>query len=293
MVNPASGFRATLTVLAALLAPAVSGAQTPPPPAAPGAPAASTPPAAPPKPQAWKPPSKLPKLPPPPPAPDTPARLWLIAPGPNELWTMRIDNEGEKAIRIPADIRLLTFEIEVPTADPKRPWKKSTSYKCALPDRMRPSSFPEKRALLLAPGQSYIESFDPRLFCFGKNAAGLVGTAVVRTTFGWDPPPRWSLAAKKPPAPPFAAEGTDNPATTTPLRQLRAPTFMLSSAHPRAARAPAAAPGSPAGPASTTQPAGTAAAPRTPPHPSAAGARLSAGLDDSSAASAAPPPRWT
>ena len=50
--------------------------------------------------------------------PDTPARLWLIAPGPHEAWTMRIDNEGPRPIRIPADVRLLTFEIEVQSSDP-------------------------------------------------------------------------------------------------------------------------------------------------------------------------------
>jgi hypothetical protein len=207
-------------VLALLAAPAA--AQSPP--AATPAPAAATP--------AWKAPSKLPKLPPPPPPPDTPVRLWIIAPGPQEAWTMRIDNEGEKAIRVPADIRLLSFEVDVPSNDPKNPRKKPTTYKCALPDSMRPTNFPERRALLLGPGQSYIETFDPRLFCFGKNAAALVGTAVVRTRFGWEPPPKWSLAAKKAPVGPFAAEGTDNPPTTTPLRQLRAPTLVLSFGTP-------------------------------------------------------------
>src|SRR5262249_38722793 len=127
----------------------------------------------------------LPKLPPPPPPPDAPARLWLIAPGPREPWTMRIDNEEDRAIRIPADIRLLSFDIEVPMIDPKNPKKKPLTYKCSAPDALRPSGFPDRRGLLLAPGQSYIESFDPRLFCFGKNAAALVGTAIVRTRFGW------------------------------------------------------------------------------------------------------------
>lgn len=274
------------SIVVALLA-APAGAQPPPtgpqpatatppvliPPTSAGAPATPGPspaPAAPATP-AWKAPSsRLPKLPPPPPPPDTPARLWIIAPGPREPWTLRIDNEGDKAIRIPADVRLLAFEIDVPSSDPKNPRKKPTTYKCSAPDGMRPSGFPERRALLLAPGQSYIETFDPHLFCFGKNAAALVGTAIVRARFGWEPPPKWSLAAKKAPTGPFAAEGTDNPATTTPLRQLRAPTLVLSFGAPPAPPAtPAIQPAAPAAqPASSTdQPATPAAQPVAPATP--------------------------
>lgn len=258
------------SIMVALLA-APAGAQPPPatakppvlvPPASAGAPAAApaTPAPSPaPATPAWKAPSsRLPKLPPPPPPPDTPARLWIIAPGPREPWTMRIDNEGDKAIRIPADVRLLAFEIDVPSNDPKNPKKKPTTYKCSAPDSMRPSGFPERRALLLAPGQSYIETFDPHLFCFGKSAAALVGTAIVRARFGWEPPPKWSLAAKKAPTGPFAAEGTDNPATTTPLRQLRAPTLVLSFGTPQPAT-PGAQPATPA-----VQPATPAAQPASP-----------------------------
>ena len=264
-----------LTLLAAPAAaqdpPSAPQPATAPPPAstATPAPAATQKPAAMP-PGAWKAPaSKLPKLPPPPPPPDTPARLWIIAPGPKETWTMRIDNEGDRAIRVPADVRLLSFEVEVPSNDPKNPKKKPAVYKCAAPDSLRPTAFPEKRALLLAPGQSYIETFDPRLFCFGKNAAALVGSATVRTRFGWEPPPKWSLAAKKAPAGPFAAEGTDNPATTMPLKQLRAPTMVLSYGTPAPApAAPAQATPSPAPAApSPAQPAPSPAQPAPAPAP--------------------------
>jgi hypothetical protein len=92
---------------------------------------------------------------------------------------------------------------------------------------MRPKSFPNSRAVLLAPGQFYVEAFDPHLLCFGKNAAALRGSVEVRTTFGWSPPSKWS---HKPPSPPFAAEGTAYPATVAPLPQLVAPTIVLSFA---------------------------------------------------------------
>jgi hypothetical protein len=103
--------------------------------------------------------------------PAAPARLWLIAPTATGPWTMRIDNTGEEPIRIAADIRLLSFEIDTHTKG-KRP------QTCAVPSALRPRAFPEKRALLLAPGKSYIEHFDPHLFCFGKLADALrVGPA--------------------------------------------------------------------------------------------------------------------
>lgn len=245
--TPAHGFGAATIALALIAAPSLAAAQTPSPAAPPAAtppPATATPPAATPPATATTPKTGAPATPPgkapagaqkgalkplePPPLPDTPARLWLIAPGPHEAWTMRIDNDGTRPIRVPADVRLLRFEIEVASADPKK--KKPDVYKCEAPASIRPSGFPERRALLLSPGQSYIESFDPRLFCFGKSAAGLVGTALVKTTFGWEPEkkPKWGPKKTKPPVGPFAVESTDNPSATAPLKQLVAPSLVLS-----------------------------------------------------------------
>jgi hypothetical protein len=133
---------------------------------------------------------------------------------------MRIDNTGEQPIRIAADIRLLSFEIDTHTKG-KRP------LTCAVPRALRPSTFPEKRAILLAPGKSYIEDFDPHLFCFGKLAEALRGSVIVRTRYGWDPPPKWS---RKPPTAPFVTEGAAYPPTVAPLRELGAPTLILSYA---------------------------------------------------------------
>ncbi|WP_437736015.1 hypothetical protein [Sorangium sp. So ce1335] len=156
------------------------------------------------------------KAPEPPPAP---ARVWLIAPTPLGPWTLRIDNEGERPMRIPADVRLLRLEIDTPNKRTKK------TVRCAAPTGLKPSGFPERRALLLAPGQSYMEHFDPRLLCFGKDEAALAGGSVVRTWYGWGPPPRWS---RKAPSPPFAAESTDDPAAFAPAQGVAAPTIVLS-----------------------------------------------------------------
>ncbi|WP_437612895.1 hypothetical protein WMF20_10555 [Sorangium sp. So ce834] len=164
------------------------------------------------------------KAPEPPPLPPAPARVWLIAPSPKGPWTMRIDNEGERPMRIPADVRLLRFEIDTLNKRTKK------TTRCAAPAGLKPSGFPERRALLLAPGQSYVEHFDPRLLCFGKDEAALAGGAVVRTWYGWGPPPKWS---RKAPSPPFAAESTDDPPAFAPAPGLAAPTVVLSYGLPR------------------------------------------------------------
>ncbi|WP_437816945.1 hypothetical protein [Sorangium sp. So ce1078] len=155
----------------------------------------------------------------PPPLPPAPARVWLIAPSPRGPWTLRIDNEGERPMRIPADVRLLRFEIDTPSKRTKK------TVRCAAPAGFKPSGFPERRALLLAPGQSYMEHFDPRLLCFGKDEAALAGGSAVRAWYGWGPPPKWS---RKAPSPPFAAESTDDPPAFAPAPGLAAPTVVLS-----------------------------------------------------------------
>ncbi|WP_437625197.1 hypothetical protein [Sorangium sp. So ce1151] len=159
------------------------------------------------------------KPPAPPPLPPAPARVWLIAPSPQGPWTLRIDNAGERPMRIPADVRLLRLEIDTLNKRTKK------TVRCAAPAGLKPSGFPERRALLLSPGQSYMEHFDPRLLCFGKDEAALAGGSVVRAWYGWGPPPRWS---RKAPAPPFAAESTDDPPAFAPETGLAAPTLVLS-----------------------------------------------------------------
>lgn len=162
-----------------------------------------------------------------PPAPPPPARMWLIAPSAGSPWTLRIDNEGDRPMRIAADVRLLQLEIERGSAAKRRRRK---PVRCKAPASMRPKSFPEKRALLLPPGHSYIQHFDPHLLCFGKDATALAGGALVRARLGWDPPPKWS---RKPPSAPFIVESTDDPAAFAPARQLTAPPIILSYALPR------------------------------------------------------------
>ncbi|MDI1448728.1 hypothetical protein [Polyangium sp. 6x1] len=174
-------------------------------------------------------PAKAQKAPEPPPLPPAQARLWIVAPTMAGPWTMRIDNEGKVPLRVPADPRLLRFEIEVEGE------KKPTT--CELPKSLRPSSYPESRALLLGPGQSYVEPFDPKLFCFGKAAAALRPGVTLHAKFGWDPPKK---GTKKPPEPPFAAESTEREPTVASEPQILAPAIVLGESPPSLPPAPAA-----------------------------------------------------
>ena len=158
--------------------------------------------------------------------PPAPARLWMIGPSSKEPWTLRIDNIGLLPMRVPADVRLLTFEIDTHEKG-KKP------VRCAAPPGLRPETFPDKRGLLLAPGESYIERFDVHLFCFGKHADALAGGDVVSPHFGWDPPKNGKAKIE----PPFAAQGTAFPPTNDPLKELLAPTMILAYGPPPAAAA--------------------------------------------------------
>jgi len=145
-------------------------------------------------------------------------RVRVVAPAAEGVWALRIDNAGERTLRVPADIRLLRLEIE-PSGDRKK------TVTCELPRPLRPARFPDNRELYLAPGQSYTEAFDPLLFCFGeRESEALRGGAVVHPFFGWEPP-RW---ARRGSTTPFVVEGLEVPSEVASLHQVEAPTLVLS-----------------------------------------------------------------
>ncbi len=74
---------------------------------------------------------------------------------------MRLTNEGDVAVGVAADARLLTLEVTERSA--RKP------VRCELPADMRPSDEAE-RALVVPPKRSYEESFEPRLYCFSVAA---------------------------------------------------------------------------------------------------------------------------
>ncbi|MBI4705617.1 MAG: hypothetical protein HY744_31375 [Deltaproteobacteria bacterium] len=160
----------------------------------------------------------------PPQLPPAPARLWVVAPWAQGPWLVRIDNEGTEAVRIPADVRLLRIEIY---PSQRRGWARRPLV-CDGPAAFGLSDGGSGfREMLLGPGQSYVELFDPRLICFGRLADALVPGVRIDASLGWPERLRW---ARGPERPPFAADGTRWPRDLAPRRRLRAPTMLLSHA---------------------------------------------------------------
>jgi len=167
--------------------------------------------------------------------PAPPVRMRVIAPSAQGPWLLRIDNEGAEPMRIAADVRLLRLEVRVPSDRPVRQtYRHGWSKRAAVCDGPQSfglgKRFPVARELVLEPGHSYVEEFDPRLICFGKQAALLVPGARVTATLGWKPKAKWS---RRMAAAPFVADAAHRPRRFRPLRRLQAPQLLLS--HARAA----------------------------------------------------------
>jgi hypothetical protein len=159
-----------------------------------------------------------------PPAPPLPVRLTVDAPSADPAWTLRVTNDGPSPIRLAADARLVS--IELASAKKGRP-----ATMCKAPAGLRPSDVRDDRALYLAPGATYVEAFDPRLYCFGANAEKLATGARVRVKLGFGPAPKFGA-----PRGPFVAEGTTHGDELAPLTELA--TDELTLAAPTAAPPP-------------------------------------------------------
>jgi hypothetical protein len=223
MSAPARGLPIAAFAAAALAAgAALADPPAAPAPAAPAAapPAPAAPPAAAPKPAAAPAKKGNAKAPPPEPLPDPDLHVRVVAPSAQGRWTLHIENEGTRWLRVPADVRLLHFTIESGDTLAK---KQEKPVQCGLPAGLRPEGFPDRNALLLGPGDSYTESFDPRLFCFGKDARALAGGVLVRARYGWDAPKN----AKKLDAP-YAVEDTAFPAVVAAKKNVVLPSMVLS-----------------------------------------------------------------
>jgi hypothetical protein len=201
------------------------------------------------------------------PLPEPEIRARLIAPSARGPWTLRLENEGAQWLRVPADLRLLHVTVEGGDTVSRR--GRGRPVACALPAPLRLTAFPEPNALLLGPGDAYVESFDPNLFCFGKESKLLEGGAIIHATYGWEGTATRTLDA------PFAVEGTVYPAAVQPKKHLVVPSLVMSWLPPESERVeahmehtehmdqeepeappPAPMPGQPAAPAVVSAPPG-------------------------------------
>ncbi len=126
----------------------------------------------------------------------TPANATLhVTPGAlGTPWTFEITNTDTTPLRVVADGRLLTLDVTPgdPDADDEdgkavKPKSHATVH-CALPADVRPTTDTEGVAVL-EPDMTYVEEFDPRLYCFDSHdAEALAPGARVVAHLGWASP---------------------------------------------------------------------------------------------------------
>jgi hypothetical protein len=98
--------------------------------------------------------------------------------GPRLPWRMSIENVSDAPVRLVADPRLLSFEVEVPG--------KKKKERCHLPAGLVPSRPDARTYVVLGPGEGVVHHFDPRLYCFAAGGQWrLVPGAFIRPKFGW------------------------------------------------------------------------------------------------------------
>ena len=166
------------------------------------------------------------KLPPP------ALKMRIIAPSAQGPWLLRLDNEAEEPLRIAADVRLLRFEVRVPSKERlvhAHGWTRRSTVCDGTKDFGLGDHFPVNRELVLEPGQSYVEQFDPRLICFGKDADLLVPGALVKPSMGWPPQKVWG---NKMQAAPWVADSAQAHRHYRPVRRIEAPSMVLSHSPP-------------------------------------------------------------
>ncbi len=109
--------------------------------------------------------------------PQADIKLTLEAPTARGPWTMRIVNDASAPVRVVADARFLAFEL-IRRGDTR-------IERCELPSDMRPAEASD-RSIVLPPGRAYVETFEPRLYCFsGRALKALEPTSIVIAHLGW------------------------------------------------------------------------------------------------------------
>jgi hypothetical protein len=155
----------------------------------------------------------------------------LEAPTPKGPWLARVTNTGTVPVRLVADARLLVLEVT--------PRSAAKPLRCQLPADMRPADDID-RPLVLPPGRSYVESFEPRLYCFGdRQAHALAQGSSVVARLGWP-----TGNAKRPPFAVGPIDGVEP--VVAPLKFIESPPITLPDEAPaRLAPMPPPAPDDP------------------------------------------------
>jgi hypothetical protein len=127
-------------------------------------------------------------------------------------WTFEVTNADSTPLRVVADARLLTLDVTPGQDDEAHPTPKPTIH-CSLPPELHPSTDAD-RVRVLAPGATYVEMFDPRMYCWsGREIAALAPGARVVARLGWPGHGH---------SPPFVTDEAIGGASRTGVKELRA-----------------------------------------------------------------------
>ncbi|MBI5533169.1 MAG: hypothetical protein HY898_10660 [Deltaproteobacteria bacterium] len=146
--------------------------------------------------------------------------LAVEAPNIAGPWAMVITNGDSAPARIHADARLLRLLV-APVG--------KKYVECQLPATMREG---DTRDLVLKPGETYREEFDPRLLCFSKVIDEMAEGTSVTAFWGYKPDAK-RAKANKPQLPPFVVEPAVAPATFLPEKQLVSVTTWIPAPTPK------------------------------------------------------------
>jgi len=155
-------------------------ANAPPAAVAPAPAPSATPPSAPRIPRAPQP--RKPKAPPPPAAPSAALTLHVTPGALGTPWIFEVTNADTIPLRVIMDARLLALDVRAPRTSDGKP--SPIKARCALPGELRPTD--DDKARVLLPGVTYVNTFDPRLYCWdAHDAAALAPGAEVTARLGW------------------------------------------------------------------------------------------------------------
>ncbi len=195
-------------------------------------------------------------------------RLRVVAPSAGGQWLLRIDNEGDGNVLLIADVRLLSFALALETSAGDAPASRGSasaaSASAASPSQVPASTLnavgskraarstkrvtarcdgprtfgleheaPFGRELILAPGEAYVEAFDPRLLCFGEDAALLRPNLVLAPSYGFVPRADAGRRGSRMEAAPFVADGSSLPRRYRPQKRIDGAAIRLSHAAPQ------------------------------------------------------------
>ncbi len=141
--------------------------------------------------------------------PKVPLHLQITEDGPDSQWEMKLENASSVPIEAASDARLLWFEVSRPG--------ESKQKLCRLPDDLFPKNVPDSKTKELAPGDSLVQRFDPRFYCFSAGRQEiLVPSAQIIPHYGFSPKTKakWvhgrRVEETLPDAPPYIATPKDS-----------------------------------------------------------------------------------